>query len=387
MSKKISRGLILSGGGARAAYQAGVLRHILEISKEPSGKIPFEILVGVSAGAINLAALAANASSFETASSIMSRNWANITTSRVFDARAVKIFFNSLRWLIDLGLGGVLDRPEPHGRSLVDTAPLLGLLQDLLPRDAIAQHIRDGVLEAVAISATDYDTKALTVFVEAQRNRTLWRRFSRVARYAQITPEHILASCALPVLFPAVLIGNAYYGDGSIRNMAPLSPAIHLGARKVLAVGVREPVSPFFEHTHTDGAPAYPSLAKISGILLDSIFLDALEMDREQMTRVNRLLEEIPGGITDDRGVRLSSVEFLYVGPSRDLAAFAVKHREEMPRAVRYMLKGLGAEREGGGELLSYLLFEAGYCGELMDLGYKDAVAQSSELQNFLWSD
>ncbi|HVR75049.1 MAG TPA: patatin-like phospholipase family protein, partial [Planctomycetota bacterium] len=157
--------------------------------------------------------------------------------------------------------------------------------------------------------------------------------------------------------------------------------------RKVLAIGVREPVSPFFEHTHTDGAPAYPSLAKISGILLDSIFLDALEMDREQMTRVNRLLEEIPGGITDDRGVRLSSVEFLYVGPSRDLAAFAVKHREEMPRAVRYMLKGLGAEREGGGELLSYLLFEAGYCGELMDLGYKDALAQTSELQNFLWSD
>jgi len=385
LAKKVSRGLILGGGGARAAYQAGVLRHICEISRERDGKLPFEILSGVSAGAINVAGLAAHASSFTDACDLIQRQWQEITTPKVFETRALKLALNAVKWFLDLTLGGAEGRLEPRGKSLVDTAPLASMITDSLPAGAISQHIQNGTLEAVAISATDYQTRGLTVFVEARKDRTLWRRSSRVARYAQITPAHVLASCALPILFPAVRIGNAYFGDGSVHNMAPLSPAIHMGARKVLAIGVNQKLKRSLAALPVQVEPRYPSPAWVSGVLLDSIFLDALEMDREQMVRINRLLEELPEGVTDERVARLRHVDFLYLGPTEDLANLALKHRGELPRSVQYMLRGLGAKGENGGELLSYLLFESGYCRELLDLGYKDAEKRSDEISEFLW--
>jgi NTE family protein len=384
-SRRISRALILSGGGARAAYQAGVLRRILEISEETEKRIPFEILVGTSAGAINLAAAAAHAPDFREGVSVMLRSWERITTDQVFQSSVRKMFGNAFRWFMDLALGGAENRTEPRARSLVDTAPLAKLVAEALPPGAIEQHIRAGVLEAVAVSATDYDSGALTVFVQARRDRTLWRRYSRIARYDEITPAHILASCALPILFPAVRIGTTYYGDGSIRNTAPLSPAIHLGARKILAIGVREQVNVPADQLAKPAEPRYPPIAKISGVLLDSIFLDALESDREQMARINRLVEQLPADVTDDRGVRMHPIDFLYLGPSKNLSDLALEHRHEMPRPIRYMLRGLGARGRSGGDLLSYLLFESGYTRELLDLGYKDALARTEEIQRFLW--
>lgn len=385
-NRKPKRGLLLSGGGARAAYQAGVLRHICEISSEDGGRIPFEILVGASAGAINLAALASNATSFAEAMRITCARWNDIATHEVFDARATHIGANAFRWFLDLALGGAVETAEPRAKSLVDTSPLRKLIEGFMKLDAIEAHIANGVIEAVAVSATDYQSGALTIFVQSQGQRTLWRRYSRFARYDKITADHILASCAIPILFPAVKIGNAYYGDGSIRNTAPLSPAIHLGARKVLAIGVREmltrPVEPVPETTLAQ----YPSPARISGVLLDSIFLDALEMDREQMMRVNRLLESIPDAVSDDRGVRMQPIDFLYIGPSKNLAEIAGRHRDEIPRSIRYMLKGLGANAANGGNFLSYLLFEKGYCRELLELGYADAKSRSDEIRDFLWT-
>jgi NTE family protein len=385
-SSKARRGLLLSGGGARAAYQAGVLKLIHEISREAGGKVPFEILVGTSAGAINLAPLAAHAGDFTAAVEVMKARWSGISTSQVFDARPMNIALNAFRWFLDLALGGAVATEEPRAKALVDTKPLFGLLEQLLPPGAIAENIRQGFLDAVAVSATDYRTGAHTVFVESSRDHTLWRRFSRIARHDRITPAHILASCALPILFPAVRVGGSYYGDGSIRNTAPLSPAIHLGARRILAIGGRELLpSPPASNPLEEEDAGYPSPAKITGVLFDSIFLDALEIDREQMARINLLLEDHPEEITDRHGGRLRRVDFLYLGPSQSLGRMAVRHRHELPSSVRYMLRGLGAKGEHGGTLLSYLLFEAGFTRELLDLGYEDAKARSEEIQQFLW--
>lgn len=385
MAGRRPRGLILTGGGARAAYQAGVLHRIRELSREPSGKVPFEVLVGVSAGAINLAGLAANAPDFEKGVAVLLGKWKDISTDQVFETRTTWLLGNMLSWLFDLTLGGILRRREPRGRSLVDTSPLARLLSDVLPQGAVSRHIQNGWIDAVAVSATDYTSKALTVFVEASTRRTLWRRYSRLARYDQIGVQHVLASCALPILFPAVRIGNAYYGDGSIRNLAPLSPAIHLGARRLVAVGVREPHSPSRIEEPSPVEPAYPSPAAVGGVLLDSVFLDALETDREQMLRINGLLEELPEGSRDGRQVRLARTDLLYLGPSEDLASIALRHRGELPRMVRYLMGGLGSGAQSGGELLSYLLFEPGYCRELLELGYRDAVQRSDEIGEFLW--
>ena len=385
MVEKVSRGLILGGGGARAAYQAGVLNHICEISRERDGKLPFEILSGVSAGAINVSGLAAYASSFSQACDLLQSQWHGISTPKVFETRPLMLARNAVNWFLDLTLGGAEGRLEPRGKSLVDTAPLAAMIANSVPAGAISRHVEDGTLKAVAISATDYQTRALTVFVEARKDRTLWSRSSRVARYAKITPAHILASCALPILFPAVRIGNAYFGDGSVHNMAPLSPAIHMGARKVLAIGVHQQLKRSLALPPENVEPRYPSAAWISGVLLDSIFLDALEMDREQMVRVNRLLEDRPEGVTDERGARLRHIDFLYLGPTEDLADLALKYRGELPRSVQYMLRGLGAKGDNGGELLSYLLFESGYCRALLDLGYSDARKRSDEIRHFLW--
>ncbi len=382
--RKPTRALLLSGGGARASYQVGALRHICEISREGDGRIPFEILVGVSAGAINLAALASSAQDFVAAVRIMREKWENIATRHVFDARASSIGANAFRWFLDLALGGAVQTQEPRAKALVDTAPLRELIRGLLNVEAIEKNVSSGLIEALAVSATDYRTGTHTVFVQSQGQRTIWKRYSRIARYDKIKPEHILASCAIPILFPSVRIGDSYFGDGSIRNMAPLSPAVHLGARKILAIGVRELLTRSTEPEAS--ATAYPSPARISGVLLDSIFLDALEIDREQMMRINRLLEHLPEAVSDEHGVRMQTIDFLYLGPSKNFADIAWRHRSEIPRSIRYMLQGLGANTASGGEFLSYLLFEQGYCRELLELGYADARARSDEIRDFLWS-
>jgi NTE family protein len=380
----MSRALLLTGGGARAAYQAGVLRRILEVSRAPEGRLPWDVLVGVSAGAINLAALAVNASSFTTACEVMDRHWRNVTTERVFHTSAGGLLLNAGRWLFDLLVGGALDTYSPKARALADTAPLAALLRDLIPEGAIDRQLDAGILKAVAVTATDYSSGALTVFVHSRSDRTLWQRYSRHARYDRITPSHVLASCSLPMLFPAVRIGSAYYGDGSIRNSKPISPAVHLGARKVMAIGVRCAASIPVPTPPSSETPSYPTPARITGTLLNAVFYDALEEDREQLTRINGVLERLSREERTRLHLPWRPVDFLYLGPSRDLGHVAQEHRAELPRSVRHLLRGLGTEVKGGADLLSYLLFESGYCRALLELGYEDARARSDEITAFV---
>jgi NTE family protein len=375
----------MTGGGARAAYQAGVFRHLLEVSREADGRIPFEILVGVSAGAINLATMATHAGDFRRACEVMTTQWQNVTTARVFRTNLSSLIFNAIRTFLDITLKGMSEHYKVKSKALVDTTPLAELLRGLMTEGAIAHHLEAGILQAVAVSATDYKSGALTIFVQTRTDRTLWKRQSRAARYDVITPAHVLASCSLPILFPAVQIGSAYYGDGSIRNTAPLSPAIHLGARKILAIGVRCEESIPVPSPPAEDTPPYPSPAQIGGILLNAIFFDAMEEDREQMNRINQVIERLPELKGTDAHVDWRPIELLYLGPSRDLGKIAAEHRTEMPRSVGYLLRGLGAEGAGGADLLSYLLFESGYCRTLLELGYQDARARSEEIQSFLY--
>jgi NTE family protein len=296
---------------------------------------------------------------------------------------------NVLRWLMTLSSGGASEQIGTRVKSLLDTKPLAKLIRDLMQPYRIQEHLDKGLLEGIAVSATCYDSGDLTVFIQTGLNQTVWRRFSRLAKRSFITPEHILASCALPILFPAVKIQERFYGDGSIRNMAPLSPAIHLGAERILAIGVREQLG----ESESPPPPAanpdsrYPSLAGISGLLLDSIFLDALESDRENMERINRLSGLLPRQLKPGRKEWFRQIKFLYIGPSKRLSLIAQKHQQALPRTLKYMLRGLGLKADSGGELLSYLLFESAYCQELLALGYEVARSRSDEIKSFLWED
>lgn len=362
--------LVLSGGGARGAYQAGVLLGLLEQGLFPRGPLPFPILVGTSAGALNAATLAAHADSFERGVSELVSVWGTMRAERVFRTDLPAILSNGLGWLRDLTLGGLLGRVG--SRSLLDTRPLAALLERI-PLDRIPGHVEAGLLRAVSVGAVSYATGNGVLFLQGQRDLPLWERpRQRVERTALGVP-HLLASSAIPLFFPAVTIDGRPFGDGCVRNNTPLSPAIQLGASKILSIGVRQP----FPLAESSPAPE-PSAAQIVGVLLDAVMLDALESDTEHCQRVNRALLT-----TGDEAGELRPVEVLCFTPSQSLSAMALELRHQIPLLVRYLLGGLG-DRDSSAELISYLLFDASFTGALLALGCSDVRQRREELRAFL---
>lgn len=371
--------LVMSGGGARAAYQVGVLKAIAEMLPEDAPN-PFPVICGTSAGAINGAALAIYATRFQEGVRRLGMIWSNFQVQQVFRSDVRGIASSGARWLVALLVGGMGKR---NPRALLDRSPLYTLLQKYLPCDKIQESIDAGALHAFSVTASGYTSAQSVTFFQGVSSLAPWKRARRIGCPAPITVDHLMASSAIPFIFSAIRINREYFGDGSMRQVAPLSAALHLGADRILVIGAR--------HDAEDQPPRvkveiedYPSLAQIAGHVLNSIFLDSLEVDMERLQRINNTLKTIPSQYLKDGGMTLRPVDVMSISPSTDIAKIAERHAFSLPRPVRYLLRGIGAYNRDGANLVSYLLFEKSYCRELMALGYEDALRHKDQVKAFL---
>lgn len=375
--QKSKIGLILSGGGARAAYQIGVLKAISELMPRDAPN-PFPIICGTSAGAINSAALTIYGARFSDAIYRLLKIWRNFHVHHVFRSDFPGILKSGIHWLTALFLGGLGKR---NPASFLDRAPLCRLLKKYMPCDRIATSLEAGVVESLAITASSYGSGKSVIFYQSSKEITTWSRARRYGKEEVITEDHLMASSAIPFMFSAIKIGNEYFGDGSMRQTAPISPVLHMGADKVLVIGV---TNSDIEDGEVTGEAEYPSLAQIAGHILNSIFLDSMEADLERLQRINSTLSKIPTHQLEEHGSKLRPVDVLMIEPTQDLQMISSKYITSLPWTIRFLLRGVGAFNKNGSSLIGYIMFEKPYCRELISLGYADAMQRKNELIEFL---
>jgi len=377
MHTAIKRGLIMSGGGARAAYQIGVLKAVAELLPK-GGPSPFDIICGTSAGAINAVALATMADNYNHAIAQLLRVWGNFHASQVFYADFGHIARTIFHWLVALGFGGIgQNRPL----SLLDRKPLRQLLSQRLDFSGIQKAIDLNYLHAVSLTASGYTSGQSVTFYQGNENILPWSRARRLGSKTELGIDHLMASSAIPFLFEAVKVNREYFGDGSMRQMAPLSSALHLGADRILVIGNQREDENIHQQKKDN---EYPNLAQIAGYILDSIFLDSLETDLERLERINKTIDIIPTRRLRKNEIPMRKASAFVIAPSVNLGELAQEYMYELPRTLRYMLKGLGAMRRYGSGLTSYLLFEKGFCRHLIRLGYEDAMQEEDKITAFL---
>lgn len=368
-------GLVLSGGGARGAYQVGVLRAIAEIREATQGCRPISVITGVSAGAINAAFLASDPRPELDACVHLCEVWSHLTSDDIFRTDALTLGRTGLKWFADATMGALYKKKQ--ARSLLDTQPLGKLLEKYIDFDNIKLQLNKGRFEALAVTALNYTSAHNISFVQGQNDVPLWQRSRRRGEASAITASHVMASSAIPLFFPPVKVQADFFGDGCLRNTAPLSPAIHLGADKLIVISVRRPDS---RAAPVEGE-IEPSIARILGVMINALLMDAIEFDMERLSRINATLDFVPGKIS--RELALRKLDYLWIRPSEDIGHIASSHFDNLPAVIRYLLGGLGSSKEAA-ELTSYLLFDPEYCGHLVDMGYRDGIAQADEIKRFL---
>ncbi len=379
-------GLVMTGGGARGAYQAGVLKRIGEMKRVQTHGNPFPIIEGASAGAINGSAVAAGSDDFALVTKVTARLWSGLRPSDIFRCDVFSQARNSLTWIVDLSFGGVLGGGNAH--SLLDATPLTHFLSTHLNCDRIQENIKRGHLYALAISATNYNSGKGYLFIQGMKGHPMWNRSRRVTLATRITVDHICASAAIPLVFQPVRLetarGMAFFGDGCIRLQQPLSPIIRLGAKKIFAIGVR---GQSLEHQEEAANERDPSLSQVMGVLFNVMFLDHLATDIEHLERLNQLLGS---GQISKAGMegceRMRPLTTFLITPSVDLSQLAEQHQKDMPYLIQYFVSSLGRDAATCADLMSYLLFTSKYTSDLIEIGYHDASERIDEIESFLYS-
>ena len=370
-----SRALILPGGGARAAYQVGVLKAVAELTKSQD-KSPFRIYSGTSAGAINSSVLASNAHDFQTGMHHLEGVWNNFTVDQVYKTDAMTVLKNTAHWLWTIFTAGRLGSKPV---SLLDNDPLRQLLNKNIRFDGVSENIKNDVIDGLVIVCSAYGSAQSINFFQAKENQKAWQRFRRIGFPSELGVEHLMASAAIPYVFPAVKLGSQYFADGAVRQAKPLSAALHLGADRLLVIGVRdERIS-----TLAKEEVNYPSLGKIAGYILDTLFMDGLFTDLEHLLHVNSLLENFQQEIVPEKPIATHVIV-----PSLDIREIALRHQHHLPRSVRMFMAGAGgSDKTTGSQLVSYLLFDKHFTHDLIALGYEDAMQQKDVLRDFFFAD
>lgn len=371
-------GLVLSGGGARAAYQAGALAAIGDICSELRIKNPFQIYTGVSAGAVNASVITSHDGDFGRACKHLVDLWSNIESEEVFVSNPVSLTGTGIHWLLDLSMGGM--KKSTPGKSLLDTSPLRKLIEKNVDFKRIQEKIDSGEMQALAITALDYLNANSTTFVQGAKNLPTWSRVRRKSVGAKISVDHLMASSAIPLLFPPIEINPyGYFGDGSVRNLSPCAPAIYLGCDRILAIGVRSKSDPCTS-PKTHPLEEAPTVARIISVLLHAVMMDGIELDIERIERINKDMKNILE--TERKKLSVRSIDALWIAPSRDLSEIAANKSDDLPRMIRYLLRGLGSLEEAS-EITSFLLFEKTYCQHLQEIGFEDAMRQKDQIVRF----
>lgn len=384
-----SVGLLLTGGGARAAYQVGVLQAIASIARDCGAATtnPFQVITGTSAGAINAAALACQADRFQEAVQEIADLWQHVHAAQVYRSDSLSMIRTGAPWLTMMSIGWAVNRwRRIKPKSLLDNSPLQALLHRLVQFERLPMLMAQGHLRALAVTASSYSSGQHVTFYECEDDLPPWTRSQRIAVRATLNTQHLLASSAIPFVFPAISLPLAddteWFGDGSMRQAAPISPAVHLGSERVLIIGAGRMHEPPGRRTESNG---YPSVAQIAGHALSNIFLDALAVDIERLQRINATLSLLSPEARARTPLR--PIEALVISPSQRLDDLAAQHIDALPMAVRTLLRAVGVSGQGvmarGGALASYLLFESDYTKALMALGVADTQARRQDVIDF----